>query len=124
MRLSRSLATVAAVLLMAAAPTAAQTSTTQTSAPAFDSVPEIRAQLSPRRSTMLSAELGAKIDALSVREGERFKEGQRLVGFDGAVHRARLNKAVAQQQAARKAYEVNSRLDKLGSVSTLELEAA
>jgi membrane fusion protein (multidrug efflux system) len=87
-------------------------------------VPEIRAQISPRRSTMLASELAGKIDDLTVREGERFKEGQKLVGFDCAPHRARLNKATAQQQAARKAYEVNSRLDKLGSVSTLELEAA
>ncbi|WP_051512551.1 efflux RND transporter periplasmic adaptor subunit [Skermanella stibiiresistens] len=87
-------------------------------------VPEIRAQISPRRSTMLSSEIGAKIDDLSLREGERFKEGQKLVGFDCAVHRARLNKAFAQQQAARKLYDVNSKLDKLGSVSTLELEAA
>jgi len=114
----------AALLVMATV-----SATAQPTAPAMDSsglgtVPEIRAQLSPRRSTMLSAELGAKIDELSVREGERFKEGQRLVGFDCAVHRARLNKAVAQQQAARKLYEVNSRLDKLGSVSTLEVEAA
>ena len=73
---------------------------------------------------MLASELAGKIDDLTVREGERFKEGQKLVGFDCAPHRARLNKATAQQQAARKAYEVNSRLDKLGSVSTLELEAA
>jgi membrane fusion protein, multidrug efflux system len=87
-------------------------------------MPEIRAQLSPRRSTILSAELAAKIDELTLREGERFKEGQRLVGFDCSVHRARLDKAAAQQQAARKLYPVNSRLDKLGSVSTLELESA
>ena len=112
---------LAAALLIASAPAAGQ--------PAYagaglGGVPEIRAQISPRRSTMLSSELAAKIDDLGLREGERFKEGQKLVGFDCAVHRARLNKAIAQQQAARKLYEVNSRLDKLGSVSTLELEAA
>jgi membrane fusion protein, multidrug efflux system len=112
---------LAAVLLMAAFPASAQL---QDQSGNGAGVPGIRAQISPRRSTMLASELAGKIDDLSVREGERFKEGQKLVGFDCAPHRARLNKATAQQQAARKAYEVNSRLDKLGSVSTLELEAA
>jgi membrane fusion protein, multidrug efflux system len=112
---------LAAVLVMAALPASAQL---QDQSGNGAGVPEIRAQISPRRSTMLASELAGKIDDLTVREGERFKEGQKLVGFDCAPHRARLNKATAQQQAARKAYEVNSRLDKLGSVSTLELEAA
>lgn len=85
---------------------------------------EIRAQLSPRRSTVLSSEIAGQIDELTLREGERFKEGQRLVALDCSLHRARLAKAQAQLQEARKTYEVNSRLDRLGSVSQLEVEAA
>lgn len=88
------------------------------------SVPEIRAQLSPVRSTVLSAEIAGKIDELALREGDRFAQGDRLVGFDCALHRARLASAEAQRTEARKIYEVNRRLDKLGSISTLELDAA
>lgn len=85
---------------------------------------EIRAQLSPVRSTVLSSELSGKIDELPLREGERFEEGQQLVGFDCSLHRARLAKASAQQTEARKVWEVNRRLDKLGSISTIEVEAS
>lgn len=94
------------------------------SAAAQDPQPEIRAQLSPTRSTVLSAEIPGKLAEVSVREGERFADGQRLVVIDCAVHKARLDKAAAQQQQARKAYQVHSRLDKLGSNSALEMEAS
>lgn len=94
------------------------------SAPASAQAPEIRAQLSPVRSTVLSSELSGKIDELPLKEGERFKEGQRIVGFDCSLHRAQLAKASAQQTEARKILEVNRRLDKLGSISTIEVEAS
>lgn len=86
--------------------------------------PEIRAQLSPLSSTVLSGEIAGKIEELPLREGERFEAGDRLAAFDCTLHRARLAKANAQQDEARKTFEVNKRLDKLGSVSTLELDAA
>jgi RND family efflux transporter MFP subunit len=88
------------------------------------SAPEIRAQLSPLSSTVLSGEIAGTIEELPLREGDRFKAGDRLVAFDCTLHRARLSKANAQQDEARKTFEVNKRLDKLGSVSTLELDAA
>ncbi len=86
--------------------------------------PELRAQLSPVRSTILSAEIPGKIDDLTVREGDRFTEGQRLVALDCGLHRARLDKAVAQEQAARRNFEVKVRLDRLRSISALELDTA
>ncbi len=86
--------------------------------------PEIRAQLSPRRSTVLSSEIPGQVDELNLREGDRFKEGQRLLSLDCSLHRARLAKAQAQAQEARKVHEVNGRLDRLGSVSQLEVDAA
>jgi RND family efflux transporter MFP subunit len=89
----------------------------QTDAPA-----EIRAQLSPVRSTVLSTEIPGKIGDLTVREGDRFTEGQKLVVIDCTLHKARLDKAQAQLQGARKSYQVHSRLDKLGSNSGLEME--
>ncbi|WP_207458886.1 efflux RND transporter periplasmic adaptor subunit [Azospirillum sp. SYSU D00513] len=86
--------------------------------------PEIRAQLSPTRSTVLSAEIPGKIGDLSVREGERFAEGQPLVTLDCTMHKARLDKALALQQGARKTHQVQGRLAKLGSNSTLEFETS
>ena len=86
--------------------------------------PEIRAQLSPVRSTILSAEIPGSISELTVREGERFIEGQKLAALDCRLHKARLDKALAQQDQARKTYSVQARLDKLGSNSALEFQTA
>jgi len=91
---------------------------------ALASEPAIRAQLSPRDSTTLSSQLAGKLAAVHVREGERFKQGQRLAEFDCALHRAQLDKAKAIEAEAHKTYEVNQRLDTLKSVSTLEVEVA
>jgi membrane fusion protein (multidrug efflux system) len=85
---------------------------------------EIRAQLTARYSTTLSAEIAASIRQLRVREGERFKKGDLLVAFDCSVQQAQLQKAQASVEGAAKAYEVNSRLSQLESVSSLEVEAS
>ncbi|WP_431854299.1 efflux RND transporter periplasmic adaptor subunit [Azospirillum sp.] len=111
-------ATVPAALLMALL-AVASAAAAQTGTPA-----EIRAQLSPVRSTVLSTEIPGKIAELSVREGDRFAEGQKLVVLDCTLHKARLDKAQAQLQGARKTYQVHARLDKLGSNSTLEMETS
>lgn len=85
---------------------------------------EIRAQISPHNQTTLSAELPAKILQLTVRKGERFKQGQLLVAFDCAVQQAQLQKSQAVAHGAHKTLEVNQRLAKLQSVSSLEVELA
>ena len=110
----RTLGIVACALTLAGSPAGAQT----------DASPEIRAQLSPTRSTVLSSEIPGKIGDLTVREGERFTEGQRLVVLDCTLHKARLDKAQAQAYGARKTHQVQAKLDKLGSNSGLELETA
>lgn len=109
----RRLVAAAGLLLGLAAPAMAQ-----------EPPPDIRAQLSATRSTILSTEIAGKIAELSVREGETFKEGHRIVGLDCSLHKARLDKALAQQQQARKSHQVNARLDKLGSNSGLEMETS
>ncbi|MGC2856220.1 efflux RND transporter periplasmic adaptor subunit [Novispirillum sp. DQ9] len=91
---------------------------------AADGGGDIRAQLVPVRATVLSAEIAGRVADLEVREGDRFDKGQKLVGFDCTLHRARLAKAEAQALEARKSQEVAARLDKLGSVSTLEVDVA
>ncbi len=92
-------------------------------APALDRQ-EIRAQLSPRRFTTLAAELGAKVNHISVREGERFKAGQVLIVLDCSLQTAQLNKARATLAAAEKTYAANHRLAELNSVGKLELETS
>ncbi len=85
---------------------------------------EIRAQLSPRRYTTLGAELGAKINRISVKEGERFKAGQVLVSFDCSLQNAQLQRAKGALAAADKTYSANRRLAELNSVGKVELETS
>lgn len=85
---------------------------------------DIRVQLTPRHHTVLSSELSGRIDMIAVREGESFEQGQPLLEFDCKMHNARLQKAQAQGQEAEKVQAVNAQLDKLGSISTLEVDVA
>ncbi len=99
-----------------------------TAAPASASEPyavdrlEMRAQLSPKRYTTLSAELGAKIERITVKEGERFKAGQLLIQFDCALQTAQLDKARAQLAAAENTFGGNRRLAELNAVGLVELK--
>lgn len=86
--------------------------------------PVIPAQLVPSQHTTLSAELPAKIDRISVKEGERFKTGQLLVSFDCMVQRAQLEEARAILSAAEKGKAAHKRLLELNSTGTLEVEKA
>lgn len=81
---------------------------------------DIRAQLSPRDFTTLAAEIGAKVEKIAAREGERFTKGQILVAFDCSVQRAQLAEARAAQSAADKTVAVNKRLLELQTIGKLE----
>jgi membrane fusion protein (multidrug efflux system) len=83
---------------------------------------EIRAQLTPRRYTTLSAEVSARIQRLSVAEGTAFNEGQVLVVFDCTVQQAQLEKARAELEAAQATQKANERLLELNSIGQLELD--
>lgn len=85
---------------------------------------DIRAQLSPRRYTTLSAELGAKIETISVREGERFRGGQVLVSMECSLQRANQEKARAALAAAERTASVNKRLHEMNAGGELEAEIA
>ena len=89
-----------------------------------DTSTHLRAQLKARHSTMISSEMGGRIDQLPLRDGERFKEGQLLVEFNCSVEEAQLNKAKATLEKKNKTYEVNQRLSELKSISTLEVSVA
>jgi RND family efflux transporter MFP subunit len=84
----------------------------------------IRAQLKPRRYTTLAAEIGAKIDAVAVKEGSRFKAGEVMVRFDCALNKAQADKARAALDAATRTWEANQRLNALQSVGKVELDVS
>jgi membrane fusion protein, multidrug efflux system len=85
---------------------------------------ELRAQLSPRDFTTLAAEIGAKVERITVREGERFKKGTILVAFDCSIQRAQLAEARATLSASEKTVAVNTRLLELQTIGKLENDLA
>lgn len=82
----------------------------------------IRAQLSPVNFTTVVAELGARVQEIPFREGEHFKEGQKLVIFDCGTPQAQYQKAKAAMAIAERNYSANKRLLALGSVGRIEYE--
>jgi RND family efflux transporter MFP subunit len=87
-------------------------------------VGDIRAQLTPRDYTTLAAEIGAKVERISVREGDRFSKGQVLVAFDCSIQRAQLTEARASLSAADKTVAVNKRLLELQTIGKLETDVS
>jgi membrane fusion protein (multidrug efflux system) len=85
---------------------------------------EMRAQLNPRDFTTLAAEIGAKVERVAVRDGDRFSKGQVLIAFDCSVNRAQLDEARASQSAADKTLAVNKRLLELQTVGKLETDVS
>jgi membrane fusion protein (multidrug efflux system) len=85
---------------------------------------EIRAQLSPKRQTVLSAELATKINKIWVREGQRFSRGAPLVEFDCATEKAQLDRAAAVLAVAQSQRDVNAKLETLGSIGAMEVAVA
>lgn len=85
---------------------------------------EIRAQLTPLRHTTLSTELPLKIKAISVREGESFKDGQVLVEFDCVLQLAQLKEGQAELSIARKVDSANRKLLFNRAVGLLEVQQA
>ena len=84
----------------------------------------IRTLFAAKETVTISSELNAKIDRLSLREGDSFKAGQALVSFDCLLFNAQLKKAQATADAAGKTLDVNKRLAELNSVGKLEVQQA
>lgn len=112
---------VAAQAQALAPPLPATTTTAVMAAPAADSA---RAQLVAARRAVISSSLSGKIDALPFREGDRFKKGDVLVAYDCALNRARLERAVQAESAARKKQVVAEQLEALRSISRSDVEQA
>lgn len=84
----------------------------------------IRTQLTARNAVTISSELAARIAALSLREGEAFRAGQQLVGFDCSLYQSQLRKAEASVEAAAALVQSNQRLAELNSIGKFEVEQA
>lgn len=85
---------------------------------------ELRAQLSPHDFTTLAAEIGAKVERVSAREGDRFKKGDTLVAFDCSIQSAQMAEARAALRATEKTVAVNARLLELQTIGKLESDVA
>jgi RND family efflux transporter MFP subunit len=85
---------------------------------------EIRAQLAPQRYTTLAAEIGARINRLSAKEGSPFKAGQMLIGFDCSLQAAQHQRARAALTGAETTLSANKRLTELGSIGKVEVEVS
>lgn len=84
----------------------------------------IRTQLTSRNAVTISSELAARIATLSLREGDSFRAGQLLVGFDCSLYESQLRKAEASIEAATALVQSNLRLVELNSIGKFEVAQA
>lgn len=108
--------TALAVLLLCSAATAAQATEPQAAG--------TRAQLVAVRHAVMASELAAKINSLPFREGQAFRQGDTLVAYDCALNRARLERAIRAEAAAREKQAVAEQLEQLGSISQADVAQA
>ena len=85
---------------------------------------EVRIHLSPRTFTTLSSEMDGKIEALTVRDGDRVKRGQTLVKFNCRVEIAKAQKAATFAEQTANVATAYARLHKLKAKSELEVAEA
>jgi len=98
-------------------------STTLLAAPGGDrDEPEVRALLVPVVESTLSSRMPGRITDITVREGQRFEEGQKLVSFDCDIQRSYLEKARTKLLAAQKTHESNLQLRDYESIGKLDVE--
>lgn len=128
---SQKLASPVFALCLALTPLASQAAEEANAAGSFTEETFSNAPLEPVRvllvahlETTLSSEVAARINALPVKTGERFKKGSLLVGFDCRLLQAQLRKAQAQLQAARKTLSANQKLAEYKAISQLEVAVA
>jgi RND family efflux transporter MFP subunit len=91
---------------------------------AADDNSRIRTQLVSQHDVIISSEVEGKVAQLPLKEGDAFKRGQLLVGFDCDLYAAQLRKVEATADAAAKVYAVNQKLGALHSVGELDVEQA
>lgn len=85
---------------------------------------EIRAQLRPIQYTTLSAEIGAVVKRIMVREGQRFDAGTPLIQLECGLHEAQAAKSRAELAGAERSLQGNQRLAELNAAGMMELDLA
>ncbi len=78
--------------------------------------------LSSRNAVTLSSEIAARIAVLPLREGDAFRQGRQLVGFDCSLLQSQLRKAQAATEAAQALVQSNQRMADLNSIGRFELD--
>jgi len=91
---------------------------------ASDKDGRIRTQLNSRNAVTLSSEIAARIASLPLREGDAFRAGQQIVGFDCSLYQSQLRKAEAAVDAANAVLQSNQRMAELNSIGKFEVEQA
>ena len=91
---------------------------------AADQAERVRIQLVSLHDVVISSQVEGKIDRMPLKDGDTFKRGQLLVGFDCELYEAQLSKAESAAEAAGKVYAVNKQLGVLRSVGELDVEQA
>ncbi len=84
----------------------------------------VRVLLLPRKETVLSGEIAARIEKITVDFGDSFKEGQELICFDCRAAKAQLDKAKAELDEALQIDKINSRLEEFDSISEIDVAAS
>lgn len=118
MPMRKTFLTALALALLAALPAAAADPA------ALTVVPEIRAQLSPKRSTVIASEVPGKVAELPFRDGDRFEKGQVLAGLDCSLTRTRLAAANATREKLERVHETKAQLNRMQSVGRLDVDVA
>jgi membrane fusion protein, multidrug efflux system len=85
---------------------------------------EIRAQLRPIQYTTLSAEIGAVVKSIPVREGQRFEAGASLIQLECGLYEAQAAKSRAELAGAERSLQGNQRLSELNAAGMMELDLA
>lgn len=84
----------------------------------------IRVQLTALNDLVVSSEVAARIERITVRDGDAFRSGALLVSFDCRTLEAQLEKSMATRDGARHHMETVQRLAELDSVGKLEADQA
>lgn len=115
-----------AVCLMLASLASAQTSSQPSAFAAGSGLEkqEIRGQLRAIRYTTLSTEIGAVVQKILLKEGDRFETGAALVKLDCGLHEAQRSKSAAELAGAERSLEANQRLAELNAAGLMELDLA
>nr|VFJ51162.1 MAG: RND family efflux transporter, MFP subunit [Candidatus Kentron sp. FW]VFJ61230.1 MAG: RND family efflux transporter, MFP subunit [Candidatus Kentron sp. FW] len=116
--------TILVVVVLLQIPIVRSAPVTHTATSARSPISEIHAQLKSRQETVLSSELAASVQHISVRDGERFTEKQVLARLDCALEQARLAKMQATLAGTKKVAKIQKRLLELNSTGTLEVALA